>query len=118
MFVFGVPGTEVEFYNDTNFKRRPASNQGMFSLRTNIEGWVAVRNLDTSNDARPLTFPRNPSDNRYVPQFENDSTGDASWVANMSSVRFLPTWLRDVEGEISDPPAPPALVCVSTPVIR
>jgi hypothetical protein len=118
LFVFGVPGAEVEFYNDTNFKRRPSSNQGMFSLRTNIEGWVAVRNLDTSNDARPVTFPRNPSDNRYVPQFENDSTGDSSWVTDMSSVRFLPTWLRSVEEEIGQPPQPPALVCVPAPVIR
>lgn len=104
-------------YNDTNFKRRPNSNQGMFSLRTNVEGWVAVRTLDTSNDERPVTFPRNPSDNRYVPQFENDTTGDSSWVRDMSSVRFHPTWLRGVEGEVSQPPQPPLLVCSEPRII-
>jgi hypothetical protein len=117
LFVFGLPGTEVEFFNDTNFKRKPESKQGMFSLMTHQEGWVAVRNLDTSNDARPVTFPPNPFDNSYVPQFENDETGDSSWVADMSSVRFRNTWLAVVQREVESPPVPPVLQCGPPPII-
>ncbi len=107
LLVFGLPGTRVRFFNDTNFKgRAEGSTQGNFTIEVGTEGFVAIRSLDTDDDSEPVTFPLD-----RVIEFEADPSGDDVWHTDMSSVRFEGTWLETVRAEVANPPLPPTMTC-------
>lgn len=113
VLIFGLPGTTVQFFNDTKFKMRPTSTQGNYDIQLrssppDLDFFVAVRTLDTDDDVAPETFPPN-----RVTRFEGDPSGDDKWHTDMSSVRFhKEDWLDHIAEEIGNPPQPPLLNCV------
>jgi hypothetical protein len=111
LLVFGLPGTKVQFFNDTNFKMAPATTQGNFDIELkstvpDIDFFAAVRTLDTDDDVAPETFPPN-----RVPRFQGDPSGDDRWHTDMSSVRFHSDWLGEVARDVKNPPPVPPLRC-------
>lgn len=85
LIVFGLPGTVVHFFNDTNFKTKPATNQGMYTIR-----------LDSKTEP-PRTVPRNAI---AMTDFEPDTTdNDHDWEDSLSSVKFDDAWLRLIGDE-------------------
>jgi hypothetical protein len=107
IFVFGLPGTTVHFFNDTNFKTTETpdtSDQGMYVVDIGPELFVTIRTLDTSSLDRPVTLPEG-----HVVDFEPDESddNDGRWHTDMSSLKFDELWLREVERPLPVPP----LVC-------
>lgn len=111
LMVFGLPGTRVEFYNDEDFKHQAQSDQGRFIVEVGLEGFVAIRTLDSDSRANPPnTFPSNRIDmNTFEP--DTSSTNDGVWHTDMTSLRFDQAWLRIVRGEEANPTTRPALIC-------
>jgi hypothetical protein len=112
LIIFGLPGTKVQFFNDTNFKMNPETTQGNFDIELrnsapDLDFFVAVRTLDTDDDRAPETFPAN-----RVPRFEGDPSGDDRWHTDMSSLRFDKGWLSGVEEEIKNPKETPPITCI------
>jgi hypothetical protein len=105
--VFGLPGTEVNFFNDTSFKRLPQTHQGMYVVQLGATPFVAIRDLD-DGDSRtepPRTMPPG-----VIQVFEPDTTDDDhDWEDSLSSVQFDPDWLGFVDEQSKrgavDPPA-------------
>lgn len=96
ILVIGIPGTRVEFFNDTNFKdgtTSPSSDQGRYTVEISVELFAAIRTLDASSKSKPVTFPPN-----RVVAFEKDDSddNDGKWHTDLSSVRFDQTWLANV----------------------
>jgi hypothetical protein len=113
LIVFGMPGTKVQFFNDTNFTTGGA--QGSFDIELKAtpslatsDYFVAIRTLDTDDDSAPITFPPG-----RVTRFEPDTNvgGDDRWFGDMSSLRFHSSWLAKVEDDIKNPPPVPELKC-------
>src|SRR5206468_4281211 len=66
LFVFGVPGTEVEFFNDEFCKDASQTQQGGYTITLSDtfatsgqlpDFFVAIRTLFANNDFAPPTFP-------------------------------------------------------------
>lgn len=119
LIVFGLPGTKVQFFNDVDFKM--GTGQGnfdiaLFNTLPDLDFFVAVRTLDTTDDKEPETFPPSFSAKNRVPRFEKDTGGDGVWHTDMSSVRFHQDWLNVVDAEIKNPLQPPPLTCRQRPV--
>ena len=111
LLVVGLTGTRVEFFNDEDFKHKPQSKQGRFTLEVGLEGFVAIRTLDTDSTANPpVTLPPNRVD---MTTFEPDtsSNNDGVWHTDMTSLRFDRAWLDIVGAEVKRPTTRPPLVC-------
>jgi hypothetical protein len=117
LIVFGLPGTRVEFFNDTSFDL--SDNQGSFEIQLLnqplavpplLDFFVAVRTLDTDDDVEPETLPPHSAAAPRVPGFTPDLHGDDLWHTDMSSVRFHKDFLGMVAEDIANPPIP-QLVC-------
>lgn len=106
LFVFGIPGTRVDFFNDEFFKGGTASTQGNFGIQLQTtDTFVAIRTLDTDDDVAPVTFP--PGRAIFNPDTDRDQHGDDLWHTDMSSVKFASSVVE--AGRIT--PDPPVLQC-------
>lgn len=106
LIVLGVPGVKVHFFNDTNFKHLPGSDQGKYVITLNTTPFIAIRDM-ADGDSRiepPLTMPPGS-----ITDFEPDTTDDDhDWEDSLSSTKFDEDWLRLVAAEsdvtVEDPP--------------
>ena len=86
LFVFGVPGTTVKFFNDVNFK----TDQGHYTVTLQLSPFVAIRELadyfgnQDSRTVAPLTLPPNAITD-WSPDNGDD---DHDWQYSLSSVQF------------------------------
>lgn len=111
ILVMGLPGTKVEFFNDTRFDKQ--SDQGFYTLVVGPECFVAVPTLDTSAEEPPLTVPPGkalPLDN-VTGRKDTSDDNDGLWHTDMSSMAFADDWLVSVQTRIQNPPPKAALVC-------
>jgi hypothetical protein len=114
LIVFGAPGTMVSFFDDTNYRTAAEHNgQGNFDIRLkdtlpDIDFYVAIRTLDTSDAVAPETFPPG-----RVTGFEANthSPTDHRWLTDMSSVLFPRAWTGKIDEERKNPPPLPPLTC-------
>jgi hypothetical protein len=122
LLVFGLPGTLVHFFNDTNFRTTDdGKKQGHFAIKVGNEFYVAIKTLDTDDGFPPVTFPPGrvtghpsaPTPETWEP--EGESPGN--WRTDMSSVRFENEWLDEVGKEIENPLKPPLLTCLRRPPV-
>ena len=135
LFVFGIPGTRVTFYNDTAYKTtttNPSSKQGFYEIKLNdqltlsttpdpnsplpdflvgipsfpTEAMVQLHPELSNRNAPPPTVPAN-----RIASWEPDQTGDHQWDTDLSSMRFSPLWLETVAGEVKAPTIITELTC-------
>lgn len=135
LFVFGLPGTRVTFFNDTFFKTSttsPSSQQGFYEIKLSSQAdlsatpdphsplpdfFVGIPSFPTAamvqlhpersnRQSPPPTVPAN-----RISSFEPDHTGDEEWDTDLSSMRFSPVWLQGVAGEIKAPTIISEITC-------
>ncbi|MBV8758864.1 MAG: hypothetical protein JO257_16365 [Deltaproteobacteria bacterium] len=106
--VLGLPGTQVNFFNDTDFKH---TDQGMYVVGIGAAPFVAIRDLEDgdSKSEPPRTMPPG-----VIATFEPDTTDDDhDWEDSLSSVQFDPDWLSFVAEQAKTGPVdPPAGGCL------
>jgi hypothetical protein len=97
-----VPGTRVQFFNDTDFKTQPSSDQGTYTIAVDNVPFVSVRTLNTDSSAKPVTLPPDAVDDA---SFEPDTSSgnDGLWHTDLSSLRFDTNWLEEVERPLEVP---------------
>jgi hypothetical protein len=114
LFVFGVPGTSVAFFNDFNFST--TSSQGFYTIRLNDidvaagsllpDFFVAIRSYPTATEVSldsSLSNRTNPPPTQPAGRinhgagsidFKHDTTGDTEWDTDLSSVKFVEPLLQ------------------------
>lgn len=113
LFVLGVPGTVVEFFNDEDCEM---TDQGGYTITLNATAtlggdlpdfFVAIPTLYAPNEDPPPTMPPG-----RISSFTEDTTGDGSWDTDMTSLKFGDDFLQDVEKAIKAGGLPfPELAC-------
>lgn len=122
--VFGLPGTTVNFYNDTFYKTLPATHQGMYKITipdafdpSNPASFpslfVLCRDLSNPPDTslnKPVTVPDG------VVSFEPDTTDDdQDWIDSLSSLDFDKDWLDSVATDQGMGGGDPKFGCLDRP---
>jgi hypothetical protein len=126
LFVFGLPGTTVNFYNNSKFNKDSGYYQIRLKTSVDLQAtpdplsplpdfFVAIRSFYTKTevevhpelkDAWPETFPLNRINDEY-----DDPNSDNVWDNRLSSVKFDLSWFKDVDNEIRSPEIITELLC-------
>lgn len=104
LMVFGLPGTTVHFFNDTDCV---ITDQGGYDITLGpLDFFACIRDLNTNNDVAPVTYPEGS-----VSHFDADSTGDDNWNTDLSSVQFGQDLLDTAANEEKNPLKTPPIIC-------